>query len=43
MINAKEYAMNSAGDFAKKRIADVYDEYEKVLYKNNAMDFVTCL
>lgn len=39
MINAKEYAMNSAGDFAKKRIADVYDEYEKVLYKNNAMDF----
>lgn len=39
MFNAKEYAMNSAGDFAKKRIADVYDEYEKVLYKNNAMDF----
>lgn len=39
MINAKEYALNVAGDFAKKRIADVYDEYEKVLYKNNAMDF----
>lgn len=39
MINAEEYALNVAGDFAKKRIADVYDEYEKVLYKNNAMDF----
>lgn len=39
MINAKEYALNAAGDFAKKRIADVYAEYEKVLYKNNAMDF----
>lgn len=39
MIDVKEYALNAAGDFAKQRIAEVYREYEKVLYKNNAMDF----
>lgn len=39
MIDAKAYALNVSGDFGKQRIADVYGEYEKVLYKNNAMDF----
>ena len=39
MIDAKAYALNAAGDYSKKRIADAYLEYEKTLYKNNAMDF----
>lgn len=39
MIDAKAYALNVAGDFGKQRTAEVYVEYEKVLYKNNAMDF----
>ena len=39
MIDAKSYILNAAGDYSKKRIGDVYAEYEKVLYKNNAMDF----
>ena len=39
MIDAKAYILNAAGDYSKKRIGDVYAEYEKVLYKNNAMDF----
>ena len=39
MIDANTYALNAAGDFSKKKIADAYAEYEKILYKNNAMDF----
>ena len=39
MISASEYGLNAAGDFGKQRIAEVYREYEKVLLKNNAMDF----
>ena len=39
MIDAKAYALNVAGDFGKQRTAEVYVECEKVLYKNNAMDF----
>ena len=39
MIDAKGYALNVGGDFAKQRVAEVYAEYEKILYKNNAMDF----
>ena len=39
MIDAKAYALNAAEDYSKKRIADAYLEYEKTLYKNNAMDF----
>lgn len=39
MIDATAYAKQHMGDFSKKRIADAYEEYEKVLKKNNAMDF----
>ena len=39
MIDANTYALNAAGDFSKKKIAEAYAEYEKILYKNNAMDF----
>ncbi|MDD3222759.1 MAG: DNA helicase PcrA [Clostridia bacterium] len=39
MIDAKEYALGAAGDYSKLRVADVYKEYERILLKNNAMDF----
>ena len=39
MMDANAYALNSQGDFSKKKIAQAYAEYEKILYKNNAMDF----
>lgn len=39
MIDANTYALNVSGDFSKKKIAEAYAEYEKILYKNNAMDF----
>jgi DNA helicase-2/ATP-dependent DNA helicase PcrA len=39
MIDAKTYVLNNAGDPSKKRVTEAYDEYEKILYKNNAMDF----
>lgn len=39
MISAAEYALNAGADYGKQRIAEVYKEYEKALFKNNAMDF----
>ena len=39
MMDAHAYALNVQGDFSKKKIAQAYEEYEKILYKNNAMDF----
>lgn len=39
MIGPKEYLLNSGGDYAKQRIAQVYDEYQKRLKSNNALDF----
>ncbi len=39
MISAEEYELNVAGDFAKKKVAQVYKEYEKQLKANNALDF----
>ncbi|MDD2979046.1 MAG: DNA helicase PcrA [Hespellia sp.] len=39
MITPDEYEMNTAGDFAKMKIAKVYHEYEKQLRANNALDF----
>ena len=39
MMDANAYALNVRGDFSRKKIADAYAEYEKILYKNNAMDF----
>lgn len=38
-ISPDEYEMNAAGDFHKMKIAKAYHEYQKVLLKNNAMDF----
>ena len=39
MISAQEYALNAQGDFGKEKIAKVYQEYEKQMYANNALDF----
>ncbi len=38
-VDAHEYALSSADDFRKQRIAKAYIEYENTLKKNNAMDF----
>ena len=33
------FGFRSGGDFHQKKIADVYEEYEKQLRANNALDF----
>ncbi len=39
MIGPKEYLLNAGGDFARQRIGQVYEEYQKRLKSNNALDF----
>lgn len=39
LISPSEYEMNAFGDFTKKKIAEVYKEYQAALKKNNALDF----
>lgn len=39
LITPEEFRLNAGGDFAQKKIADVYEEYEKQLRANNALDF----
>lgn len=39
LIGPLEYRMQNMGDFSKKKIGDVYEEYQEVLKKNNALDF----
>ncbi len=39
LISPTEYELNSMGDFGKRKIAEVYKEYQKALKKNNALDF----
>lgn len=39
MISAQEYVLNAQGDFGKEKIARVYEEYEKQMHANNALDF----
>ena len=39
LITPEEYAMQTMGDFSKKKIADAYREYQETLKKNNALDF----
>ena len=38
-ISPLEYEMNAGGDYTLKRISKVYAEYQRVLKKNNALDF----
>lgn len=39
MITPAEYEMNTMGDFGRRKIAQVYKEYQKQLKSNNALDF----
>lgn len=39
MITVEEFALQAEGDFNRKKIAQVYAEYEKQLKANNALDF----
>ncbi len=39
LISPEEFALNAAGDYAQKKQAQVYTEYQKMLRKNNALDF----
>lgn len=41
LISPEQFALEAAGagDFARKRQAEVYKEYQKMLRKNNALDF----
>lgn len=38
-IDPDTYELNSQGDFNKKKVAQVYQEYQQQLRKNNALDF----
>jgi len=39
LITPEEYELNTMGDFGKKKIAQAYKEYQKLLKSNNALDF----
>ena len=39
MLTPEEFRLQAGGDFHQKKIADVYEEYEKQLQANNALDF----
>lgn len=39
MVGPEEYQLNAQGDFTKMKIAQVYQEYQRQLKKNNALDF----
>lgn len=39
LITPEEYRLQAEGDFGRKKIASVYEEYEKQMRANNALDF----
>ncbi len=39
LITPEEFRIQAGGDFAQQKTADVYEEYEKQLRANNALDF----
>ncbi len=39
LITPQEFRLEAGGDFVKLKAADVYEEYEKQLRANNALDF----
>ena len=39
MLTPEEFRLQAGGDFHQKKIADVYEEYDKQLRANNALDF----
>lgn len=39
LVGPQEFRLKSEGDFMQQKIAEVYEEYEKQLRANNALDF----
>ena len=39
MVTPEEFRLRAEGDFRQQKIAQVYEEYEKTLRSNNALDF----
>ncbi|NTV78671.1 MAG: UvrD-helicase domain-containing protein, partial [Clostridiales bacterium] len=39
LISVAEYELKAMGDYSKKKIAQIYKEYQMTLRKNNALDF----
>ena len=39
MVTPEEFRLRTEGDFKQQKIAQVYEEYEKTLRSNNALDF----
>ncbi len=39
LVSVEEFRLQAGGDYLQKKIADVYEEYEKQLRANNALDF----
>ncbi len=39
LITPEEYKLNAEGDYGRNKVAQVYQEYQNVLRKNNALDF----
>jgi len=39
LVSPEEYELNTLGDFGKKKMAQAYKEYQKLLKSNNALDF----
>ena len=39
MVSPEEFRLRAEGDFSRQRIASVYEEYEKQMKANNALDF----
>lgn len=39
LVSPNEYSLSAGGDFHKQKIAQIYQEYQEALKKNNAVDF----
>ena len=39
LISPNEYSLSAGGDYKKQKIAQIYQEYQATLKKNNALDF----
>lgn len=39
LVTPEEFRLNAGGDYHQRKIAEVYEEYEKQLKANNALDF----
>lgn len=39
LVTPEEFRLEAGGDYGKRKVAEVYEEYEKQLRANNALDF----